>query len=37
MNEYDVTQLNKESLVLVVCSTFGSGDAPEQGEVRFVQ
>ena len=33
MDEYDVNDLQHEALVFFVCSTFGSGDAPENGEV----
>ncbi|XP_077160773.1 nitric oxide synthase 3 isoform X2 [Paroedura picta] len=32
MDEYDVVSLEHETLVLVVTSTFGSGDPPENGE-----
>ncbi|XP_042331853.1 nitric oxide synthase, endothelial isoform X2 [Sceloporus undulatus] len=32
MNEYDVINLEHETLVLVVTSTFGNGDPPENGE-----
>lgn len=34
MDEYDVVDLEHETLVLVVTSTFGNGDPPENGEVR---
>lgn len=33
MDEYDVVHLEHETLVLVVTSTFGNGDPPENGEV----
>ena len=33
MDEYDIWLLEYESLVLVVTSTFGNGDPPENGEV----
>lgn len=33
MEDYDVVNLEHETLVLVVCSTFGNGDPPENGEV----
>eukprot|EP00064_Thunnus_orientalis_P007827 superscaffoldBa00000891_g7849 len=32
MDEYDVVDLEHETLVLVVTSTFGNGDPPENGE-----
>nr|XP_057925584.1 nitric oxide synthase, brain isoform X2 [Doryrhamphus excisus] len=32
MDEYDVVDLEHETLVLVVSSTFGNGDPPENGE-----
>ena len=32
MEEYDVAHLEHETLLLVVTSTFGNGDAPENGE-----
>uniref|UniRef100_A0A2K5S104 Nitric oxide synthase 3 n=1 Tax=Cebus imitator TaxID=2715852 RepID=A0A2K5S104_CEBIM len=35
MDEYDVVSLEHETLVLVVTSTFGNGDPPENGEVRI--
>lgn len=35
MDEYDVVFLEHETLVLVVTSTFGNGDPPENGEVRL--
>lgn len=34
MEEYDIVHLEHETLVLVVTSTFGNGDPPENGEVR---
>uniref|UniRef100_A0A8C5TIU0 nitric-oxide synthase (NADPH) n=1 Tax=Malurus cyaneus samueli TaxID=2593467 RepID=A0A8C5TIU0_9PASS len=33
MDEYDVVHLEHETMVLVVTSTFGNGDPPENGEV----
>ena len=35
MAEYDIFKLEHETLVLVVTSTFGNGDPPENGEVKF--
>lgn len=32
MSEYDVSEIEHEALLFVVCSTFGNGDAPENGE-----
>ncbi|CAH1257154.1 NOS1 [Branchiostoma lanceolatum] len=32
MDEYDITNLEKEELVIVVTSTFGNGDPPDNGE-----
>uniref|UniRef100_A0A8B9PJP7 nitric-oxide synthase (NADPH) n=1 Tax=Apteryx owenii TaxID=8824 RepID=A0A8B9PJP7_APTOW len=34
MDEYDIVHLEHETMVLVVTSTFGNGDPPENGEVR---
>lgn len=36
MDDYDVVDLEHETLVLVVTSTFGNGDPPENGEVSFL-
>ena len=33
MNEYNETNLAKEKLLLIVTSTFGNGDPPENAEV----
>lgn len=33
MDDYDVVDLEHETMVLVVTSTFGNGDPPENGEV----
>ena len=33
MDEYDIIDIEHEALVLVVTSTFGNGDPPENGEV----
>lgn len=35
MNEYDFNHLPKETHLVVICSTFGEGQPPENGEVRF--
>lgn len=33
MNEYNISDLEKETLLLVVTSTFGNGDSPGNGKV----
>ena len=33
MADYDVISLEHEALVMIVTSTFGNGDPPENGEV----
>lgn len=33
MEEYDMTSIEHEALLLVVVSTFGNGDPPENGQV----
>ncbi len=33
MSDYDVENLERESLVIIVTSTFGNGEGPENGEV----
>lgn len=35
MKDYDVVDLEHETLFLVVTSTFGNGDPPENGEVIY--
>ena len=37
MDEYDRAKLEHEQLVLVVTSTFGSGDPPANGEVKGIK
>jgi nitric-oxide synthase, brain len=32
MAEYDISSIEHEALLFVVASTFGNGDAPENGE-----
>ena len=33
MDKYDVSRLKNESLLLIVTSTFGNGEAPDNGKV----
>lgn len=33
MENYDFDELSKESLLLVISSTFGNGEAPDNGKV----
>lgn len=35
MDEYNICDLEKETLLLVVTSTFGNGDSPNNGKVKF--
>ena len=35
MEDYDFSDLEYEELLFVVTSTFGNGDAPENGEVKM--
>lgn len=33
MAEYDISNIEHEALLLVITSTFGNGDPPENGEI----
>lgn len=33
INEYDLANLDKENLVLIVASTTGNGESPSNGQV----
>lgn len=35
MDSYNLSDLEKETLLLVVTSTFGNGDSPSNGKVNF--
>lgn len=35
MSDYDISSMEHEALLLVVTSTFGNGDPPENGEVNI--
>lgn len=37
MAEYDISNIEHEALLLVITSTFGNGDPPENGEVRKIR
>ena len=34
MEDYNIREIGNEQCVLIVASTFGNGDAPENGEVN---
>lgn len=36
MSDYDISNIEHEALLLVITSTFGNGDPPENGEVSFL-
>lgn len=36
MSDYDISNIEHEALLLVVTSTFGNGDPPENGEVSLL-
>ena len=36
MKDYNIKRLPTESLLLVISSTFGNGDPPENGEVMLL-
>lgn len=36
MADYDISSMEHEALLLIVTSTFGNGDPPENGEVRVL-
>ena len=35
MADYDISNIEHEALLLVITSTFGNGDPPENGEVKM--
>jgi sulfite reductase alpha subunit-like flavoprotein len=36
MSDYDISEIEQETLLVVVTSTFGNGDPPENGEVTYL-
>lgn len=37
MTDYDISSIEHEALLIVVASTFGNGDPPENGEVIWIE